>query len=85
MTSRNLTPEERAIAARIASAHPLERPRRVPRVQRTGPVRMLGADARLAANEEPDWDRPTPPDTPDLRDRNCDDAGTGEGQWHGRM
>lgn len=25
----------------------------------------------------------TPPDTPSLE--NCDDAGTGEGRWHGRM
>jgi hypothetical protein len=46
MTSRNLTPDDRALADRIAAANPLER------VRRTGHVKMLGADARLAANDE---------------------------------
>jgi hypothetical protein len=81
MTTRNLTDADRALADGIARAHPLERKRRV---QRTGPVRMTGADARLAQNDE---DRFIPDDTPCLEDGrdNCDDAGTGEGRWHGRM
>ena len=47
----HLTPADRALAASIARAHSLERVRRV---QRTGLVKLLGADARISANDEPD-------------------------------
>lgn len=78
-----LTEADRALAARLASAVPLERKRRV---GRTSAVRMTGADARLSANDEwDDWI--SPPDSPCLEDGvdNCNDWGTGEGRFHGRM
>jgi len=119
-----LTPADRALAASIAAAHPLEAAWRIEGEQSVfcgpqnadiiitiGEAKMLRRAGAIAQSEEVgrwyirdgyDGDsindilydaaqeaaedrelRGTPEDSPSLS--NCDDAGTGEGRYHGRM